>query len=94
MTIYKIGRAEGNDLVLSDETVSRNHCFFAHTGDTWVVSCTPEAKELSVGETKVKASESAPIRPGEKLGLGHIVLTLLDPAGMVARIDSMPVSKV
>jgi hypothetical protein len=89
-----IGRAEGNDLVLSDETVSRNHCFFAHTGKTWVVSCAPDAKELKVGGAVLKSSETAPIRSGQKLELGHITLTLLDPQAMLERLDGLPVSKL
>ncbi len=89
-----IGRAEGNDLVLSDETVSRRHCFFAHTGKTWVVSCDAEAKELKVDGKPVKASDSAPMRSGQRLELGHITLTLLDPSGMVQRLDGLPLSKL
>ena len=89
-----IGRAEGNDLVLSDETVSRNHCFFAHTGKTWVVSCADDAKDLKVDGTVVKPSQSVAMRSGQKLELGHIVLTLLDPRGMLARLDGLPVSSV
>lgn len=89
-----IGRAEGNDLVLSDETVSRNHCFFAHTGKTWVVSCTAEAKELTIDGVAVKSNGSAPMKPGQKLMLGHIALTLHDPASMVARLDGTPLSSL
>jgi len=89
-----IGRAEGNDLVLSDETVSRRHCFFAHTGKTWVVSCDAEAKELKVDGKVVKSNGSAPMRSGQKLELGHIALTLLDPKGMLERLDGLPLSKL
>lgn len=89
-----IGRAEGNDLVLSDETVSRNHCFFAHTGKTWVVSCVDDAKALKIDELVVKPSESAPMRAGQTLELGHVKLTLLDAKSMLARLDGLPVSSV
>ncbi|MBL8951590.1 MAG: FHA domain-containing protein [Myxococcaceae bacterium] len=89
-----IGRAEGNDLVLSDETVSRRHCFFSHTGKTWVVSCDADAKELKVDGKPVKSTESAPIRSGQRIELGHLTFTLLDNAGMLARLDGLPVSKM
>ena len=38
MTIYKIGRAEGNDIVLGEKSVSRQHAEFHRIGDTFTVS--------------------------------------------------------
>jgi hypothetical protein len=84
---FSVGRAEGNDLVLSDETVSRNHCFLVHTGDNWVVSCDAEAKQLALDEEPVKAGDSARIRSKQRLTLGHVVLTLLSTRDLLARLD-------
>jgi hypothetical protein len=82
-----VGRAEGNDLVLSDETVSRNHCFLVHTGSTWVVSCDTQARELDVNGDRLPPGDSAPLRSGQRLLLGHVVLTLLSTRHLVERLD-------
>jgi hypothetical protein len=84
---FRVGRAEGNDLVLSDETVSRNHCFLVHTGDTWVVSCDAEAKQLELDGEPVKAGDSVRIRSKQRLTLGHIGLTLMNATDLLERLD-------
>ena len=49
---------------------------------------------LKVDGKPVKASESVAIRSGQRIELGHLTFTLLDDAGMLARLDGLPVSKM
>ena len=91
---FNIGRALGNDLVLSDGTVSRNHCSLARSGESWVVTCSSEAKSLKIDDITLKSGESVEIRTGQRMLLGHIALTLLDPKAMLQRLDSLPLHLV
>jgi hypothetical protein len=86
-TSVSVGRAEGNDLVLSDETVSRNQCFFVHTGKIWAVSCDAKAKTLLLDGERLEAGDVAPMRSRQRLTLGHVVLTLLSGNDLLERLD-------
>lgn len=80
-----VGRSEGNDLILSDETVSRHHCSFTPRDGGWVVSKHTEAKELKVDGGLV--AESVRLTNGQRVQLGQVVLTFLSAQGMVERLQ-------
>ena len=87
----KVGRAEGNDLVLSDETVSRHHCTLEHDGTGWVVSCSPASHTpLLVQGERVPPGESKDLATGSRLSLGRVKLTLVSAWSLVRRIDGQP----
>ncbi len=80
-----VGRSEGNDLILSDETVSRHHCSFAPRDGGWFVTKHAEAKELKVDGALV--GESVRLTNGQRVQLGQVVLTFLSAQGMVDRLQ-------
>ncbi len=83
-----IGRAEGNDLVLSDATVSRHHCELKHESTGWVIACHAEASSgLSVNERRVAPGSAASLVAGERITLGNIVLAFVSAWGMVRRLS-------
>lgn len=86
-----IGRAEGNDLVLSDESVSRNHCTLSHEATGWVVACRDEASAgLKINGEKLKAGASVALVSGQRIELGNVVLTFMGPAALATRLQATP----
>jgi pSer/pThr/pTyr-binding forkhead associated (FHA) protein len=84
-----IGRSEGNDLVLSDESVSRHHLTLTHEATGWIVSCRDEASAgLIVHGVKLKAGGSAPLASGQKIELGNVVLTFMGPSALATRLQA------
>ena len=83
-----IGRAEGNDLILSDETVSRNHCIVEPRDGGWFVDRHPEARFLSLDGAQV--DRSMRLNNGQRIQMGQIVLSFQSVSGMVTRLQSSP----
>lgn len=80
-----IGRAEGNSLVLSDETVSRQHCLLERRDGNWWVQRQPGSGVLKVDGTELQGP--APLSNGQHLALGEVVLTFMSAWGMVKRLE-------
>src|SRR4051812_34496397 len=80
---FTIGRSEGNDLVLSDETVSRHHCTFVWSAGLWRVSAAEEGHSLMLDGQPVTFGAWAPLSSGQTLNLGHLALSLYTSRGMV-----------
>lgn len=80
-----IGRAEGNDLILSDETVSRNHCVLEKRDGAWFVERHPEAKDLKLDGVHVATSMR--LSSGQRIQLGQVVLSYISSSGMVTRLQ-------
>ena len=85
---FSIGRAEGNTLVLSDETVSRHHCTFEHRDGGWWLQRHPEAKNLTVDGAAIAASVAVRLMNGQHIELGQVVLTYMSAIGLVARLKA------
>ena len=83
-----IGRSEGNDLILSDETVSRNHCALEPAEGGWVVERHPEAKDLKLDGVHVATRMR--LDNGQRIQLGQVVLSYVSSSGMLARLQSAP----
>lgn len=80
-----IGRAEGNSLVLSDETVSRQHCLLERREGSWWLQRQPSAGALKVDGVELK--DPAPLSNGQRIELGQVVLTFMTAWGMVQRLQ-------
>jgi pSer/pThr/pTyr-binding forkhead associated (FHA) protein len=74
----RIGRAEDNELVIPDATVSREHCLLRRDGDQWHVRASSTVKAMRVAGRDVQAGSETPLASGEALELGEVTLTLLD----------------
>lgn len=64
----KIGKKEGNDFVLSDKTVSRNHIEIEYTSDSFLLKDMHSTNGTYVNGTKVK---EAYLAPGDVIKLGN-----------------------
>jgi hypothetical protein len=85
-TSVTIGRAEGNDIVISDETVSRNHCTLVWSVGGWIVTpAVPGAVVRLEGKT-LGHGQFEPMPSGSKLELGHLVFSLHTSHGMALRL--------
>jgi len=83
-----IGRAEGNDLVLSDESISRQHCTLLHEPTGWQITRCPEASSKVVVQGQaLPPGGSAQLAVGAKLELGEVVLTFLSSWGLAQRVS-------
>jgi hypothetical protein len=88
-----IGRAEGNDLVLSDATVSRHHCTLMHRAGSWLVTAALEHHVVEVDGAKVEYGHWVPVSSGQRLKLGHLELGLVTSHGMMVRLARMATAR-
>lgn len=66
---FRIGTQPGNDLVLSDPTISRNHCELVHDGRGWLVRDRDSTNGTILDGARVK---EAYIKNGAVLSVGAI----------------------
>lgn len=85
---FTVGRAEGNDIVLSDETVSRHHCTLVRGPDGWTASAPEESVSFQLDGATIGYGRFAQLPSGATLGLGNLSLSLYTSQGMVLRIAS------
>lgn len=81
-----IGRAEGNDVVLSDETVSRHHCTLVRGDDGWTASSPEESVSFQLDGVTVHYGRFVIVSSGQVLGLGGLSLSLYTAKGMMLRL--------
>ncbi|MBL8951876.1 MAG: FHA domain-containing protein, partial [Myxococcaceae bacterium] len=74
----RIGRAEGSELLISDATVSREHCVLRREGAAWFVKASPSVKSMRVAGRPLAAGAETQLEPGQQLDLGEVKLTFLD----------------
>lgn len=84
----RIGRADESELLISDATVSREHCVLRRDGNDWFLKASPSVKSLKLGGQPLAAGAEVKLVPGQQLDLGEVKLTYLDPKQFVARIES------
>jgi hypothetical protein len=82
----RIGRADDSELVISDATVSREHCLLRRDELGWFVKASPSVKSLRVGGSALPAGSEAKLEPGHTLDLGEVKLTFLDPRRFCERV--------
>ena len=82
----RVGRADTNDIILSDLTVSREHCSLRVEGTRWVVRASPTVKSLIVAGLPQTPVSDATLLSGDVIQLGDVRLTFLDPAAFAKRV--------
>ena len=94
--IVRIGRGEGNCIVLGNPAVSREHAHLewaeAPAGGAWRVTDRGSASGTFVNGEPVRPWRSAILMPGDRLGIGPLSFNYQrrapeDPATVVTRID-------
>jgi RsiW-degrading membrane proteinase PrsW (M82 family) len=81
-----LGRGAGNNVVLTDPTVSREHARLRLHNGTWWVENVSTRNPLWVGETEAGPGTSLPVPGGSLLRLGLTTLQLLAPAPETRRL--------
>ena len=84
----RIGRADESELVISDATVSREHCLLRRADGSWYVRASESVKSMKVGGRVLEAGAEVKVEPGEALDLGDVKLTLLDPKRFCKRVGA------
>jgi pSer/pThr/pTyr-binding forkhead associated (FHA) protein len=82
-----IGKAPGNDLVLSDDTVSRNHCELVRTGDGIQVKDLGSTNGTRIDGTRI---QEAVLNPGSVLRVGEVEIAVRPSA---QRVEVLPSDK-
>jgi hypothetical protein len=82
----RLGRAPGNDVIVNDATVSREHLLLTKSEAGWAAEVAGHAKATFLG--------SAPLLPGQRIGLadrqqirlGNVVFTFHEPGSFIQRL--------
>lgn len=69
-----IGRSRNSDIVLADDTVSRDHAVLMRRDDGWLVSDTGSKSGVFVNNKKIK--ERTPVYPGDVIRVGATPLAV------------------
>ncbi|MBL8956071.1 MAG: FHA domain-containing protein [Myxococcaceae bacterium] len=80
-----IGRAEGNTIVLSDETVSRHHLTLVWN-EGWSAVSAEDHSVFTLDGKPVQPGRFVTVSSGQALGLGHLELSLYTAQGMFLRL--------
>ncbi len=72
-----IGRELDNTLRLADPSISRHHCVIRHTGNGYEVQDLQSSNGVLLNGSRVQTS---PLRDGDRVTLGQIQITFMDPA--------------
>lgn len=84
----RLGRAEGNDIILNDMTVSREHLRLSVEGGRWVLSPGTEAKATMVSGSPLAPGASRPLKPGDVIKVGGLTLSFYDSERFIERVRS------
>jgi len=72
-----IGRELDNTLRLADPSISRHHCVIRQTGNGYEVQDLQSSNGVLLNGSRVQTS---PLRDGDRVTLGQIQITFMDPA--------------
>jgi hypothetical protein len=78
-----MGRAPGNDLMLVDAGVSRSHACIREEGGRYVLVDEDSANGTALNGAPIRRAE--PLRPGDRIGIGPLVLEFRQPRRFEAR---------
>lgn len=86
-----IGRASGNEIVISDATVSRVHAELEKRGEAWVLMAVRESETTTVvGARRAEPGHPVPLVSGDTLELGGAQLSYFDAQSFKVRISTVP----
>ncbi len=84
-----LGRSAQNDIVLDDSTVSREHLVLScPSPNNWLAATKGPDQQLSISGQRVAHGKPVPLRPGDSLKVGSVVLTFYDPDLFDRRLQS------
>src|SRR5581483_2009672 len=81
-----VGRAEGNDIVISDETVSRHHCTLVWSVGGWAATPAVESAVVTLEGKALEYGQFGAVSSGARLELGHLLFSLHTSHGMALRL--------
>lgn len=84
----RIGRGDASELVISDATVSREHCTMRVSDGRWFVRACEGVKATKVAGALLGPGAERTIASGEQLDLGDVKLTFLDPRRFCERVTA------
>jgi hypothetical protein len=86
----RLGRATGNDIIINDATVSREHILLAkQTDGRWSAEATSQAKSTFFGSCPLPPGQKVALADGQKLKVGDVVFTYLEPASFFERVSGV-----
>lgn len=71
---YRLGRADDNDLVLNDSSVSRRHARLSREGDQWMLEDLASASGTFIDSQQLPPNTPTPLLPGQVVRLGVVQL--------------------
>jgi pSer/pThr/pTyr-binding forkhead associated (FHA) protein len=82
-----VGRGLENDIVIVDETISKNHAFFSRTAAGWTLTDLGSRNGSWVGDQRLAASgEPVPVPLGARVQFGDVTLTVVDSGAFWDRL--------
>jgi hypothetical protein len=88
----KLGRAAGNDVVVNDATVSREHILLFRNKDGWIAEVTSQAKSTFFGSAPLSPGQKVLLTDRQKLKVGDVVFTFHEPPSFIERISDVTAS--
>lgn len=88
-----VGRAEKNDIVINDATVSREHVRLQRAASGWTVTAAITAQQVLVRTEPLAPGKTAALRPGDEIRLGDVTLTFHDSGSLGERLDTLSALK-
>jgi hypothetical protein len=82
----KLGRAAGNDVVINDATVSRDHIHLAKTRDGWMAGGASQSKSTYFGSMPLSPGQQVLLADLQKFKVGDVVFTFHEPASFIQRL--------
>ena len=78
--LFRLGRSAQNDIVIDDSTVSREHLALScPSPNDWLAVTKEHDQQLSISGKSVADGTPVPLRSGDTLKVGSVVLTFYDP---------------
>ena len=75
----RAGRDSGNDIVIRDPTISRNHARFDRRGLGWTVTDLGSLNGTSVNGRRIQPNSETPLPPRATVQLGDVILSFETP---------------
>jgi pSer/pThr/pTyr-binding forkhead associated (FHA) protein len=90
--VLRIGRNAGNDIVINDATVSRQHATLTLApSKEWLFEPIANAKAATrIGAADARPGVAVPLRSKDQIRLGDVTLTFYELPDFVERLREMP----
>lgn len=85
--LLRLGRADTNDIILNDMTVSREHLRLSVEQGRWVLTPGSEAKATTVSGNPLPPGTSRPLESGDVIKVGGLTLSFYDSKRFIERVQ-------